>query len=487
MVSVPEWGLAPMQRLLALLVASSNFFLAFNTIGSAFVLPGGLPIRCGDSWNRNACTALHLGACGRIEFEPSDAYGRRTAVHEFGLVCERRWLVPLCQCLSMAGLALGALAFGRLSDRNGRRSALLCGAAVHAVGCLGSVAAPSAPVYALCRLLTSVGAASAPSLDVLLVESLEPRLRYVDSVAISAGFSLGAVCAAWLSPALPSWRGLHALMLLNAALILACSGLVHESARWLLSRGRLDEAQRVVASSARFNGLPEGEVQRLVLGMAADAPKDGASVTARPLCDLFRSRTLRFYTIFMWFQATVLGMSYYTSSLTGTEIGGSSPQLDFSLLYAAELTCNLLGCAAASRLPRKPSLTALALALAAAHTLLALALGRYVLRLAAALLVKGLVSSQVLLCLLHVNETYPTGLRAFGVSAFQCLSWAAASLEPFARDVLGPAVLALAYATALVACAMMGLCLLRETLTSSLGVVEEPPAAVREAQDAERF
>ncbi|XP_077523598.1 solute carrier family 22 member 7-like [Amblyomma americanum] len=91
-------------------------------------------------------------------------------------------------------------------------------------------------------------------------------------------------------------------MMLNAALILACSGLVHESARWLLSRGRLDEAQRVVASSARFNGLPEGEVQRLVLGMAADAPKDGASVTARQLCDLFCSRTLRFYTIFLWFQ-----------------------------------------------------------------------------------------------------------------------------------------------------------------------------------------
>lgn len=465
-----------MQRLLAFLVACSNFFLALNTVGPAFILPGSLPFRCCNlsschqSEDEHACDARRRGSCDHFEFDQASAYGPNTVIQHFELVCDRRWLALLSQSLAMAGLALGALAFGRLSDRNGRRTALLCGAGVHAVGSLAAVAAPNAAVYALSRMVTSFGAASAPSLDVLLVESLVPRLRYVDSVCISLGFSLGAVCAAWLAPLLPSWRGLHALMLLHAALLFACSGLLQESARWLLSRGRIEEARNAVANTARFNGLHRVKAEILVqgLGHGADDEEPDAKRSASPLRDVLCSKLLRFYTPFMWYQAAVLGMSYYTSSLTGTDIGGS-PQLDFSLLYAAELACNLLGCLCASRLPRRLSLALLSAALVAAHLWLAFSNGHYELRLAASLLVKGLVSSQILLCFLHLHETYPTGLRAFGVSAFQCVSWAAASLEPFARTALGAAfTLPLAYAAAMAVCAVLGPCVLQETLTATL-------------------
>lgn len=465
-----------MQRLLAFLVACSNFFLALNTVGSAFVLPGSLLFRCCNSstchqWeDEHACEAQRQGYCDRFEFDQASAYGPNTVIQHFELVCDRRWLALLSQSLAMAGLALGALAFGRLSDRDGRRTALLCGAGVHAIGSLAAVAAPSVTVYAISRLVTSFGAASAPSLDVLLVESLVPGLRYVDSVCISLGFSLGAVCAAWLAPLLPSWRGLHALMLLHATLLFACSGLLQESARWLLSRGRIDEARTAVANTARFNGLPRGKAEILVQGLGDGACDEEpcAKKNAFPLRDALCSKSLRFYTAFMWYQAVALGMSYYTSSLTGTDIGGS-PQLDFSLLYAAELGCNLLGCLCASRLPRRLSLTLLSVALAVAHGLLAFSDGQYELRLATSLLVKGLVSSQILLCFLHLHETYPTGLRAFGVSAFQCVCWAAASLEPFARIALGAAVkLPLAYAAAMAVCAVVGYFVLQETLTASL-------------------
>ncbi|XP_037564641.1 solute carrier family 22 member 13 [Dermacentor silvarum] len=299
MPAVPEWRLAPMQQLLAVLVACSNFFLALNTVGSAFILPGGLSFRCGNNSSGDPCDILRRGGCDRVEFEYSAVYGAHTAVNEFELVCDRRWLAASCQSLAMVGLALGALAFGRISDRSGRRVALLCGAGVHAVGSLAAALAPSAAVYALSRLVTSLGAASAPSLDVLLVESLVPALRSADSVAVSLGFSLGAICAAWLTPTLSSWRGLHALMLLYAAIVFACSRLLHESPRWLLSRGRLDDARAAVARTARFNGLPRGKVQMLVQGLASEE----RSAPATPLHHIVRSRNLRSYTAFMWFQA----------------------------------------------------------------------------------------------------------------------------------------------------------------------------------------
>ncbi|XP_054928480.2 solute carrier family 22 member 16-like [Dermacentor andersoni] len=465
--AIPEWGLAPMQRLLAFLVACSNFFLALNTVGSAFVLPGGLSFRCGNNSSDDPCEVLRRGGCNRVEFEYSVVYGAHTAVNEFQLVCDRRWLAASCHCLAMAGLALGALAFGRIADRWGRRVALLWGAGVHAAGSLAAAAAPSAAVYAFSRLVTSLGAASAPSLDVLLVESLVPALRCTDTAAVSLGFSLGAICAAWLTPTLSTWRSLHALMLVYAAIVFACTGLLPESPRWLLSRGRLEEARAAVRRTARFNGLPRGKVQLLVHGLGCEEGD------AAPQQHIFQSCKLRSYTIFMWFQGAALGMSYYSSSLTSTEIG-SRPQLDFSLLHIVELGCNLVGCAVVSRLPRRLSLTLLALALAAAHALLALAAGRYALHLASAVLVKGLVSSQVLLCMLHVQESYPTCVRALGVSTFQCVCWAAASLEPFARVALGRQ-LPVAYAVVLAAWAVGAPFLLPETLSASLDERKQRP------------
>lgn len=158
-------------------------------------------------------------------------------------------------------------------------------------------------------------------------------------------------------------------------------------------------------------------------------------------------------------------MVYYTSSLTGTMLGGR-PQADFACLCVAELVCNLIGCLASRHLPRRTSMILLAFALALAHVLLSFS-DRYALRLAVSLVIKGAVSSYVLLCFLHLQESYPTGLRTLGVSAFQCVYWTSASLEPFARDALGVLLPAI-YAVTLAISALVVWVFIEETLGRTL-------------------
>ncbi|CAN8015951.1 unnamed protein product [Ixodes persulcatus] len=477
-ISLLLGNFGPWHVLLVFLVASSNFFLALNTIGSAFLLPSELPFHCSEhnaTEDVDACELRRRGRCGTVVFDQTEY--RSTAVEDFELVCKRRWLSSLSQSLAMAGLAVGALAFGRFADRGGRRASLLLGATVHVLGCLLSLAASGVGIYALSRLVTSLGAASATALDVLLVECVAPRHRYLDSLAIAVGFCLGALAAAGLSIALPSWRALHGVMLIHGALVFSCSLLVHESPRWLLSRGRVEDAQEALRGIATFNGVHRGKI-------AAHIPKllqqyEASAAAEAPAClpslrDLLcTSRSLGLYTLFMWFQAVVLGLVYYTSSLTGTSLGGR-PQLDFACLSATELACNLAGCAASRYLPRRTTMASLAATLACAQALL-LACSGYAARLGVGLVVRGAVSSYFLVCFLHLQESYPTGMRGLGVSVFQCVFWGSAALDPFARNALGT-LLPAVYVAALLVCCPVVLCLVRETLGRSLAD-ESPPCA----------
>ncbi|XP_037558362.1 organic cation transporter protein-like [Dermacentor silvarum] len=269
-----------------------------DKFGSAFILPGGLSFRCGNNSSGIRATSCG-GAAATGGVRVRAVYGAHTAVNEFELVCDRRWLAASCQSLAMVGLALGALAFGRISDRSGRRVALLCGAGVHAVGSLAAALAPSAAVYSL----------SAGHLAGCSVGALPGRVAGGVAGAGTAECGqrgslarllAGAICAAWLTPTLSS---------AGAACMRSCCSMRPSCSRaracctsrpLAAGRGRLDDARAAVARTARFNGLPRGKVQMLVQGLASEE----RSAPATPLHHIVRSRNLRSYTAFMWFQTS---------------------------------------------------------------------------------------------------------------------------------------------------------------------------------------
>lgn len=188
--------------------------------------------------------------------------------------------------------------------------------------------------------------------------------------------------------------------------------------------------------------------------------------------DLFRSsKRAAIYTLCMWYQAVILGLIYYTSSLTGTLLGGK-PHLDFICLFAVEFSCNMLCCILGKRVPRKRFMCGMCVVLAAALVVLAAFQYRvYAVNIVASLIVKGSVSSLILICFLFIHETYPTRFRGVGYGTFQLVYWTSASVEPFLRSAVrsvGILLLPALYACGILVSAVPTVCVLRETVMKPL-------------------
>lgn len=162
----------------------------------------------------------------------------------------------------VAGACLGALFFGQLTDRFGRKKLFLITLAVYTVATVLTAFAPSPMWYFACRFLTGCGIGGEYAAINSAIDELIPakyRGRVVD-VAINGSFWIGAAGGSLLTIPLldptfvdPSWgwRAAFALGAILAIGILVVRRHVPESPRWLFIHGHEDAAERIVRDIER--------------------------------------------------------------------------------------------------------------------------------------------------------------------------------------------------------------------------------------------
>lgn len=204
-----------------------------------------------------------------------------------------------------AGQIVGMLTLGPLADVYGRRPVLIAGWAVIVV--FGLLSSFSPGIWSLIVFRTFVGFGIGSSQGVaydLYVELIPRRSRstfvYISALGVVGQFYL--LSAAWLLLASDGWRYVVFASALPIALI-APLGLVymHESPRWLLSQGRVEEAETIVHHMCEVNGKSKSSL-RLQRVTAADPAVQVPRVWSRPL----RSLTAR-----LWAVWTLVNFSYY--------------------------------------------------------------------------------------------------------------------------------------------------------------------------------
>jgi len=159
--------------------------------------------------------------------------------------------------LYIGGAVVGALVFGRLADRLGRKKLFLITLAVYTAASFATAFSPGFLFFAFCRFLTGVGIGGEYAAINSAIDELVPaRVRGRVALAINGSFWVGAALGAGLSlvlldPAVLGpvwgWRAGFALGALLAVAILLVRRDVPESPRWLIAHGRADEAEAVVA------------------------------------------------------------------------------------------------------------------------------------------------------------------------------------------------------------------------------------------------
>ncbi len=156
----------------------------------------------------------------------------------------------------LAGAVAGALIFGWLTDRLGRRKLFYATLGLYLVATAMSACAWNFTSFALLRALTGAGIGGEyAAMNSAIQEFIPARLRGRTDLCVNGSFWLGAAAGAgaalWLlTPGrLPEDLGWRLAFGIGAALglvILVLRRWIPESPRWLMIRGRLDEANAIL-------------------------------------------------------------------------------------------------------------------------------------------------------------------------------------------------------------------------------------------------
>jgi MFS transporter, SP family, sugar:H+ symporter len=162
----------------------------------------------------------------------------------------------------LPGAALGAFMAGRLADTLGRKRVMIIAALLFLITALISGAASTAVMFAAARFFAGAAVGAASVLSPAYISEVTPahlrgRLSSVQQIMIVAGLFGAASSNLWLQNAAgssladlwgyPAWRWMFWAQALPAALFLLSLTFVPESPRYLVAKGRMDEAKSVLS------------------------------------------------------------------------------------------------------------------------------------------------------------------------------------------------------------------------------------------------
>ncbi len=157
----------------------------------------------------------------------------------------------------LAGAVIGALLFGHLTDRHGRRKLFLVTLATYSLATLGTGLSVDAGMFFICRFFTGLGiggeyAAINSAVDELIPGKVRGTVDLIVNATFWMGATLGSLAALFLMgghviPVHWGWRLAFAVGGSLGFLVLLLRLGVPESPRWLMLRGREEEAERIVS------------------------------------------------------------------------------------------------------------------------------------------------------------------------------------------------------------------------------------------------
>ncbi|XP_007484011.1 solute carrier family 22 member 7 isoform X1 [Monodelphis domestica] len=360
-----------------------------------------------------------------------------TIATQWDLVCERKGLNRVISTFFFIGVLVGAVIFGYLSDRFGRRPLLLVAYVSSLVLGLVSVISVSYIMFVITRTLTGVALAGFTIIVLPLeLEWLDVGHRTMAGILASAFWSMGVMLLALIGYLIRDWRWLLLAVTLPCVPGILSLWWVPESARWLMTQGRVKEAQHYLLQCAALNGRPQARDRLSTEALSLVA--EGEKMVRRPsYLDLFRTPRLRHISLccmVVWFG---VNFSYYGLSLDLSGLGLNLYQIQL-LFGVVEIPSKMIVYLsvryAGRRLTEVGALLGTALTVGAS-LLLPSGLGTW--RLVLGVAGKGFSEAAFTTAYLFTSELYPTVLRQTGLGLTALVGRLGGSLAPLATLLEG--------------------------------------------------
>ena len=154
----------------------------------------------------------------------------------------------------MLGMLFGSFGIGMFSDRYGRMNALMLSIAL--VSCSGFLGAFMNDMhgFGFFRFLTGIGGIGCFMVTfVICVEYVGSKYTMLTGIAIEIPFALGEFVLGFEAYFIRDWFTLQIVAYAPLALLFGLWFLVPESPRWLLAKGKVEEAKMIVTKGAAIN------------------------------------------------------------------------------------------------------------------------------------------------------------------------------------------------------------------------------------------
>ncbi|KAJ9595127.1 hypothetical protein L9F63_013602, partial [Diploptera punctata] len=264
----------------------------------------------------NVLSAFHYFAQTFISIEPDHwcaGTNHSRFVSELNWVCKDNWKPTVGQSLFFVGSVIGSLTLGVMADHFGRLPMLVVSNLCALFGNLATSFTYQLTEFAASRFLAGIATdTNFYMMYIIVMEYMRPDMRTFGlNLCIGLFYCLGCVVVPWLALVAGNWRrflwGISAPMILVPGFYF----LLPESARWLINKGRFQEAvdcfHRIAASNGR-QPLPQAAVDKFLKNS-----RERVSEKSANLFGLFKTPRLRRKTCILIFKSTNIVQGFFLS------------------------------------------------------------------------------------------------------------------------------------------------------------------------------
>ncbi|XP_038651888.1 solute carrier family 22 member 5-like isoform X2 [Scyliorhinus canicula] len=246
-----------------------------------------------------------------------------TIVSDWDLVCDNHWKGPFAMSVFFIGVLSGSFISGQLSDRFGRKLIMFGTMAVQTVFSMLQAFSPNWEIFCILNFLVGLGQISnLVAAFVLGSELLGKSIRIVFCTAGTCiSFAIGYMTLPLIAYFIRSWPMLLLILALSGLLYVPLWWFIPESPRWLLIKGRVQEAEAILRQIAKKNGITPPEV--LFNDLELEDMK-ARSKQSHSIIHLFKTRNIRAITVILFLVWFILTVEYFGLSLNTPNLHGDN-------------------------------------------------------------------------------------------------------------------------------------------------------------------
>ncbi|XP_041369552.1 organic cation transporter protein-like [Gigantopelta aegis] len=271
-------------------------------------------------------------ACTSWVYDTTSFYP--TAITEFEMVCGNEIMRSHSNMVGFGGALAGALVLGLLTDVIGRKKTLLISLVIQLGSGIGIAYSPNYISFVVFNFLCGIARMGEFMIAFVIgMELVGPTKRTYVGLVIEFFWCIGLIILAGVAYLIRDWRYLQLSLTLPVVFFFAYWWLLPESPRWLLSRGRLDEAEVIIKRIAKSNGVT---MRKSIMRDITLHEGPHAKITA-----MFTSPVLLLRCVIIFFNWLAINIIYYGLGLNVSNLSGNV-YLNFVISSLVELVAYII-------------------------------------------------------------------------------------------------------------------------------------------------